>query len=52
MTEVQYFHDVFVFADLVVHENGAMKEFAHPRAFPCSATDAGKAAQQVHMIKQ
>jgi len=52
MTEVQYFHCVFVFADLVVHENGAMEELAHARAFPCGAPDAGKAPQLFHMIKQ
>ncbi len=52
MTEVQHLHGVLVFADLVVHENGAMKELALARAFPCGATDAGKAPQKFHMIKQ
>jgi hypothetical protein len=50
--EVKYFHRAFVFADLVVNQNGTVKKFAHSLSFSDWATHVGKAAQQFHMIQQ
>ena len=46
------FDEALVFADLVVNENWTVEQFAHPRAFSNGATHAGKASQQLNMIKQ
>jgi len=50
--EVEDLHEVFVLADLVVHHNGAVREFAHLRPLADGAAHARKATKQFFVIEQ
>ena len=50
MAEVEYFDEVFVFANLVIGENRAVKQFADTRAFTNDAAHVGKARLQFHVV--
>ncbi len=52
MTEVKYFDEMLVLAYLVVDQNGAVQQLTDARAFAKSATHAGKASQQLHVVEQ
>jgi hypothetical protein len=45
LTEVEYLQEVFVFANVIVNENGTVQELSYPRAFPNRASHTGKARQ-------
>ena len=52
MPEVKYLHEVLIFVDLVVNQNRAVQQFAHPRPFSDRATHAGKPSEQIHVVEQ
>lgn len=49
---MEYLHEALVLADSVVRQNGAMREFTHPRPRADGASHAGKTTQQFDVIEQ
>ena len=52
MAKVEYLDNTFVFPDLVVDENRAVKKLTYARPLSDGATHARKTKQQLHMGKQ
>jgi len=49
---VEDFDEVSVFTDLVVHENGAVRQFSNTNLFTNCAAHARESTQQFHMVEQ
>ena len=52
MPEMKYLQQELVFEDLVVHQNGAMREFTYSRPLADGAAHSGKASQQFNVVEQ
>jgi hypothetical protein len=52
MPQVENFHDMSVFAQLVIHQNGAVREFPDPRSFADYAAHTGKPHEQFDVVQQ
>src|SRR5580700_7659584 len=52
MPQVENFHHTFVFAQLVIDQNWAVREFSDPRPFADCAAHAGKPSQKLDVVQQ
>jgi hypothetical protein len=52
MPEVEDFHQTSVFTQLVIDENGAMREFSDSRLFADRTAHGGKPSQEFYVIQQ
>jgi len=52
VTNMKNFHNVLVFAELVVHEDGAVRQLPHSRSLANDAAHAGKTRQQSNVVQQ
>ena len=52
VSQVEDFHETSVFTQLVIDENGAMREFSDSRPFADRAAHAGKPSQEFDVVQQ
>lgn len=52
MPEMQNFHLLLVFSELVIHQDWAMRKFPHTRPLADGGAHVGKASQQFDMVQQ
>jgi hypothetical protein len=52
MPEMQNFHLLLVFSELVIHQNGAMRKFPHTRPLADGGAHVGETSQQFNVVKQ
>jgi len=52
MANMKNFHNAFVFAELVVNDDGAVRQLPHSGSLANDAAHAGKTRQQFDVIQQ